>query len=82
MPPDNMPQGKAILGTGPKQAPGSIVARLIRLLACPTRTMATKRLGLAYNRPISFIILCFAISASVITMAGCAGFSSNPGRLR
>ncbi len=79
MPPDNMPQGKAILGTGPKQAPGSIVARLIRLLACPTRTMATKRLGLAYNRPISFIILCFAISASVITMAGCAGFSSNPG---
>ena len=79
MPPENMPHGKAILGTGPKQAPGSIVARLIRLLACPTRTMATKGLGLSYNSSVSFIIFCFAISALVITMAGCAGFSSNAG---
>ena len=79
MPRDNMPQGKAILGTGPKQAPGSIAARLIRLLACPSRTMATKRIGLAYNPLVSFILLCFALSALVITMAGCAGFSSNAG---
>ena len=79
MPPDNTPQGKAILGTGPKQAPGSIAARLIRLLACPTRTMATKRIGLAYNPPVSLILLCFAIAALTITMAGCAGFSSNAG---
>ena len=79
MPPDNMPQGKAILGTGPKQGPWPIAARLVRLLACPSRTMATKRIRLTYNPLISLILLCFAISALVITMAGCAGFSSNAG---
>ena len=73
-PPDNMLQCEAILGTGPKQAPGSIVTRLIRLLACLRRGTATKQIGIAYYPLVSFILLCPAILASVIT-TGCAGFS-------